>query len=282
VPVLTIALGGVRVLVEHEGERSAAVVDHLFREVSVPVEVAAEPDAALRLASDEAGLLVLSEGDAVLRRGAGGDVADALLSRVCFHLADRNRTGLVLHAGAVAIEDAAVIVAGASGAGKTTLTAWLLSRGARYMSDEIVVVREAPEIEALPRALHVKTGAREALDAIAARPLDPGHLLGVPDGLLVSPARFGASVEPGPMHARALIFPRFDGAAPSSLRRLTAAEAGYRLVEVLANARNLPGHGFSQAVALARAVPAWSLDYGGFEGLGAELAPVLEAVAAPR
>ena len=66
----------------------------------------------------------------------------------------------VLHAGAFAIGENAVVVAGESGAGKSTITLAMLARGARYLSDEAALLdavgggsEEAPTVRGLPRPI---------------------------------------------------------------------------------------------------------------------------------
>jgi hypothetical protein len=48
------------------------------------------------------------------------------------------------------------------------------------------------------------------------------------------------------------------------LRPLSQAQAGLALMECLVNARNLPGHGFSEIVRLARAARAYQMSYADF------------------
>jgi hypothetical protein len=75
---------------------------------------------------------------------------------------------------------------------------------------------------------------------------------------------------------RLIVFPRFRAAAGFRLTRLTAARAAVRLIETVANARNLPDHGVARVTELARAVAAYELAYGGFE----QLDPFLELIEA--
>lgn len=61
-----------------------------------------------------------------------------------------------VHAGAVAFDDAAVIIPGRSRAGKTTLTAALIKEGAVYYSDEYAVFDESGYLHPFPKPLSVR------------------------------------------------------------------------------------------------------------------------------
>lgn len=49
---------------------------------------------------------------------------------------------------------------------------------------------------------------------------------------------------------------------------MTKAQTGLALMQCLINARNLPGHGFTEISRLAQTVPAYTMRYPGFEQVG--------------
>jgi hypothetical protein len=122
---------------------------------------------------------------------------------------------------------------GASGSGKTTLTLRLAACGWRYLSDDMVVLRETPaglEVEGLRRLFAV------AAKSIAATGLEQvGAVLGPPVASDPSKRRLepeavfpeGRAVRCTP---RALFFPRVTDANVSSVGPLTGREAMQRLV----------------------------------------------------
>jgi hypothetical protein len=71
--------------------------------------------------------------------------------------------GEVLHSGAVADDDGAVMLVGGSGAGKTTLTLALTRLGWRFMSDDFAVLRDDGTVEPLPRRANVTAETIELL-----------------------------------------------------------------------------------------------------------------------
>jgi hypothetical protein len=91
---------------------------------------------------------------------------------------------LHLHAGLVERDDRRVLVPGASGAGKTTITATLAGLGFAYGTDEVVAVDESGYVEPLRKPLGCKPGALHAVEAVrqlrhpafADWPLDQAHL----------------------------------------------------------------------------------------------------------
>jgi hypothetical protein len=85
----------------------------------------------------------------------------------------------VIHAGAVVFHGGALILAGRSGQGKTTLTLGLLRRGLGLLSDEFAVVKPV-ERRLLPyhRSLHVRPGTPELIPELRFLHQRPRHELG--------------------------------------------------------------------------------------------------------
>lgn len=82
------------------------------------------------------------------------------------HVMRRRRELVVFHAGAVALGDRAAIIIGRTESGKSTTTLSLLlsQSDARPLSDELALVNVARrEVEAFPRLLSIRQGARRLL-----------------------------------------------------------------------------------------------------------------------
>lgn len=107
--------------------------------------------------------------------------------------------GLVpLHAGAVAVDGRAVLVAGPAGAGKSTLTAGLVDHGARFIADDLVVLSVAAgRITVAPGRPTIR------LHPDTAREIDPAAVPVIGDPLgkwLARPRhRLGESIDLGAM-----------------------------------------------------------------------------------
>jgi hypothetical protein len=285
-----IGFAGSAVAVEYQGRRAEAIVDFVFRYLGGAA--AQEPHRTLRLISDDVGgQLQLFEARDARPRCSADDawMAEYLLGQACYHLADRSRGGLLFHAAGLSWGERGVILPGRIGAGKTTLAAWLLTQGFRYLTDELVFVPWGGEaFRALTRPLNVKPAARPVLrrlldaagrgqvGAVPAgcapngRPciLPSDLVLSGPAGDLVSPELLSPHRPLREAALHLIVFPRFRPDGEPQLTRLSGARAGLALMECLINARNLPQYGFGEVVRLVRAVPACRLTYGDFAQLG--------------
>jgi hypothetical protein len=219
--------------------------------------------------SDATGVLTVRHGEGICYQGeSAADAARALMEATSFALADKSVGGLLFHAATLGWRGRGLLLPGKSGAGKTTLSGWLSTRGFRYLTDELSFVPDGSQrIEAFPRPLNIKHSGRHALR---------GHLdLGSSSETLTSREVVLAQ----PMDVRApdsvdstsplalIVFPRYRQDAEVALTPLSGGQTGLRLMACLLNARNLPAHGFPSVTELARRIPAYELAYSGVEQL---------------
>jgi hypothetical protein len=115
-------------------------------EPDVVYELGGGPPYALRKSGE-----LLYEGEAEL------DLPPAF-EQDLYRTAVARAPGWPLHAGAVQFGGAALVLAGASGAGKSTMTLALLERGAGYVTDEIAVVGPALTVSGLARPIGLAAG----------------------------------------------------------------------------------------------------------------------------
>lgn len=94
------------------------------------------------------------------------------------HLVD-NTAATPLHAACVLIDQRAVLLAGSSGAGKTSLALELVGRGAAYLGDEHTFVWPGGAVSGFPRAPH--TDSLPSTGREGFRLLDPARNLFVPE-----------------------------------------------------------------------------------------------------
>jgi hypothetical protein len=158
---------------------------------------------------------------------------------------------LLLHAAAAEHEGSAVLLPARMDAGKSTLVAGLTLRGFGYLTDETVAIDPRTTlVDPYPKPLSIEMGSwgalaplRPRLDARFARFSDEiWHV--VPDAI-----RPGAVADR--CRVRAIVSPRFEPGATTTLEPISRAEAVMMLAE---NAFNFPAHGAAGLDTLAAIV----------------------------
>ncbi|MBI5876706.1 MAG: hypothetical protein HZB53_03570 [Chloroflexi bacterium] len=265
-----IAFAGSTVAVEAHGLRAEAVAAFLFAHLP---EADAAPHITLRVEDAGDGLVLRGDSEPDYFASSDAAMAEYLQGRVCYHLADRSTGGLLFHAAALRHNGRGLVIPGISSAGKSTLTAWLLSHGFDYLTDELTFVADgASEFAAFTRPLNIKPASRQLLSA---RLVDIGDVLTCETASLIPLASLGAPDATVQTPLSGILFVHYDAAAPFEWARLSPAQAGLALMQCLVNARNLPEHGFREASRLARQTPAFRLVYRGFGELEPRLPELL-------
>jgi hypothetical protein len=225
---------GVPIAISSDAELALQVVDETYaafrQEFSAPAPAFA---AELLGLANQAGATV---------RDSGGyartwpDTQAALID-----LLDRIVHGVLadifaIHAGALVDRGAALVIAGRSGQGKTTLTLGLLRRGLGLLSDEFAVIDPASQsIMPYRRSLHIRPGTPELIPELRTLAERPRRQLGGGIEWSVTPDEL-AQVFPGCLATAAPL--RYvillDGAPnPSSPPALTPAPAALATIELL-------------------------------------------------
>jgi hypothetical protein len=255
-----VAFAGSRVRIDYRGDLAREIVEFLYAGIHDASEhplqgrVKVEVDAATQL------IAVHESGELYYQGAHQADAARALQESVSHSLASGSVGGLLLHSAAVSRHGQIVLLPGASGAGKTTLTGHLVSRGEfRYVTDELSFVTEgARNVTGLPRPMSVKASGRHAVAGL--RDARDWSVWVSPVVTLLRPPPPQSDVDEG-QALGLVIFPQYRSDAERRLARLTPAECGLRVMACLLNARNLPDHGFPAVAALSRLAPAYSLLY---------------------
>ena len=277
-PTRLITFAGSTVGVEYEGDGAARIVDFLYRDI--PVDAGQGPvHITFRLLSDDgSGRLRLYCAERLLYEGnAAAEAADLLLSQSCHQLASHSQGGVLFHAAALARPGGGegVLLPGGIGAGKTTLTAWLLTKGLGYLTDELVFVPDGAEtMQPFARPLNLKRPARAALRDHFDFERHADHMLSTSAGDLISPEALQPTRTAGAPEATRMsliVFPRYQAGSDFVWRPLSKAQAGLALMKCLVNARNLPEHGFPQISRLAKTAPAYHMTYADFDPIEAQL-----------
>jgi hypothetical protein len=190
---------------------------------------------------------------------------DALLREVEWRLyasaAAATPTALMVHAGAVARNGAALLLPGSSGAGKTTLTYALAARGWWALTDDLLAMDTAPddpggELLALPceRSGHASP---QTLDLL----VELGVELEGPVAGLAEYYRPREWARPAPV--RYIIAPQYHAGAMSAVTPLTQAETAALLMKASFAQRRVDYHQqWQAAVRVAAQTSGWRLTYG--------------------
>jgi HprK-related kinase A len=187
---------------------------------------------------------------------------------------------LVLHAAVIAKGERAVIMPGAPGAGKSTLTAGLVSRGWRLLSDELTLISPATGlISGMGRPISLKNQSIEVIRGFvpSARISREAHDTGKGRvALLKAPS---ASVAQLGQQARAewIIFPKYLSGSPAALERRPKAPT---MFSFLNNCFNYGLHGRQGFDALASVVDACQCYHFTYADLN-EAVAIFDRLAAP-
>ncbi len=182
------------------------------------------------------------------------------------HLNGDCTNGAVFHAAALENAGDGIILCGQSGRGKSSLAAWLTASGFRYLTDEVIVYSaETQQISGLARSLVLKRGSAFIWQRWLPNTDTDGFLRFSDDSTWIDPCLLNADGICAQAAPRLLVFPHYVPDASFCVTKLTTADALFRLLQTLVNARNLPDAGMQAAADLARRVTVYSLDYSDIE-----------------
>jgi HprK-related kinase A len=180
----------------------------------------------------------------------------------CF--AQRANQYVVLHAGALALGEEAVIMAAPPGSGKSTLAAAMMLRGFRLLSDEFGVLRpETGDLLPMLKPVALKNQSVEVIrsfsDGAVIGPLFTGTRKG--DVAHLAPNDRSADAVHRPAQPKLVLFPTYESGARLEARRLPGEEAFARLAFNSFNYHLLGPIGFDAVADVIESCPAFELRY---------------------
>jgi len=203
------------------------------------------------------------------------DLLDRIVHGVLAEL--HKRDIYAIHAGATVYRGAALIIAGRSGQGKTTLTLGLLQRGLGLLSDEFAVIDPATQqIMPYRRSVHVRPGTPELIPELHFLNQQPQHRLGGGIEWSLTPADLVQAFPGCLAHAAPLRYVLLLDGAPRSadIPTITPVPAALATMELLrgtwAASRDFRG-GLARVGRLMNSVVCARLHVGAFE-------PTLKAI----
>lgn len=216
---LRISLSSGNVAITSDSKKFEAELAHLLAPLGAtrhagPKEAA---ETSLHVAAIGQEFVVTRDGRAVWTPCNHDEARFLVLRAIAAILPGRDRVGTVLHAGAVAGREGAIVLSGSSGSGKTTLVASLVAAGYSYMSDDHVPIAVKGDAAfAFPTLLGLKVGsvALPELASLIETSRAPGR--GLRDGVTFLRMPFHGSTERA-VPISAVVLPRFDPKGPNEV-----------------------------------------------------------------
>ena len=274
--VRNLSFGDSSIEVVTHSDETKAMVSMLFKGVPTKgshlplsrMEIIQERDNGYRLSCDDKEIYA---GDSLAA------LANSLMDTSIYNLADKCSSGMLFHAACLSWKGKGVMLPAQSGHGKTTLSAWLLSNGFDYLTDELVYMPlNSLRATCFGRPLNVKYGSRDIINELLGDNRDDTSIIRGPIAMLVPPTLIRTDNQPVEPDVNMIFFPGYRADAEFSLEKLSPAQTGMSMMACLVNARNLPGDGFKATVNLARQVPAYSISYPDFDGVFGTITGLLE------
>ncbi|MGA9667893.1 MAG: hypothetical protein WBQ94_01725, partial [Terracidiphilus sp.] len=129
-------------------------------------DAACQPDVVLRIVQVAAELHLLVDGLTVASACSAIGLVTAVVRVLDTAVLQRLTTLRALHAGVVLCGKRALLLPGATHAGKSSLVAELLRQGATYFSDEYALIDSEGQVHPYPRPLLLRNGCPEQFPAL--------------------------------------------------------------------------------------------------------------------
>lgn len=201
-----------------------ALLANLCAVAGPAMNAGAEPTATLlELAAMRSGFVLMKNGEPIYSARTRARIRWALLRFLMLESGGRDQWCALLHASAVARNGRAVVLAGRSGAGKTTLTAAALVKGLSFLADDIVPIDSGGGVWPVPLAMGIKAAGWPVVEALLPHDADITSVTGS-ETRFVWPAFRQRQPIGRPCEAVAVIVPSYVPGVSLCVRPLTAGE----------------------------------------------------------
>ena len=179
-------------------------------------------------------------------------------------LIDRLRNYYLIHAGAVALNDKAIMLPASSGGGKTTLIAGLIKNGFRYFTDEIGIIDpHTLEVYPFPKPLNMKIGSLPLFDNFEPEmELINESQMAIEDKIYHVFVK-SASVQPinKPLAVGKIVFVQYNPNEKSTLTPISRAKAIFEMAKCSFNQFRFKDEGIAILDRLARGCECYELKF---------------------
>ncbi len=199
-------------------------------------------------------------------------LAYALMNEVIFHCINNNDKHHAIHAGAVWKGDQCIVLPGVSGKGKSTITAWLVSKGYQYLTDELLFIDDAGYVIPLTRPVNLKVNETHVAWMIKEDGTNLESIISDCNGSMIPHRLLNPQYESKKPCVTHIIFPEYKKGVLPKCDELSPARSSLYMLQSHVNARNLPNNGVPALSNIARKCKAYKLVYGSFSDLEAIVA----------
>lgn len=178
-------------------------------------------------------------------------LSDSMVAEVLYQFISVRQDLMWVHAGCVESAGKAMLFAGPSGNGKSTLVTLLCDRGWRFLSDDIAPIRmNLDEVLPFPQAPRRRMNPGREVAADEMRLLER-------ESIEVDAKR----IQREPTAIGGIVFPVFRAGVAPQLDRVPAGEAALKLIRDCTNFADHKAAAVARAVAMARTIPVYGLTY---------------------
>jgi hypothetical protein len=211
---------------------------------------------ALRRTRRKSGYEVLANEESLADTEALDDALILLGGHMMIHVAEHAPEYVFLHAGVVAWEDRALLLPGASHAGKSTLVAELVRAGATYYSDEFALLDADGRVHPFTRDIRMR------------RP-------GAPDQVPLPLRQLDGRAGTGPLRVTMVVFAEFAEGARWAPEAVTPGRAVLELLLHSTPVQRTPDRTIATLSAMMRSAKAWKSQRGEAAGVARSLLAAL-------
>jgi len=257
-------IAGLAFEVEFHDAALADVLMPLLTHLSaLPDAVLGRPPLEIEVAKRGGKIVFWANGIQVLRTADVGKLVEKLISYLFQYVSDKADWMVSMHAAAVATPRGCVLMPGASRAGKSSMTAALLSFGnMMYVSDDLALLA-APSLAVIPvpMPLVLKSGSWNVLKPFLPELADQATFQRFgQESRYWAPPRERVAGDAQPV--RAVVFPRYQEGAVTVVTRISPLDAMSRITAAPAAVRPpITRLLIEELTSFARRVPAYALSY---------------------
>lgn len=262
-----IRLGESTVVITCHDSRALEFLSFLFSDVSDDnAHDAPSHTLSLHYQEDSGKYHLLDNGQTIHRGELNVSYAAKLYDIVIYHLLNKADRTIALHAGAVVHNDSVILLPGMSGAGKSSLTAWLVAKGCSYLSDELISasIDKPGHVCYFSRPICLKPGSVPLIKQLSETASSPPLLLDS-SGAVLPHRLLNPEFTPISAPPAKILFPDFQADSEPHIEPISTARAATLLMGCLVNARNLENHGFKQILKMVGTTSAYRLRYRTFK-----------------